>query len=114
MRHGYVLPCVLAPSLIWAATPTEEEAPVYQVIVTAQKRASAGQDVPFSVAAPTEEQIRKSGATNVGELARNGARLPSTELGHGQTQVTMRGSRSRKAGHDHPGGKETTGLYIDE
>ena len=114
MRHGYVLPCVLAPSLIWAATPTEEEAPVYQVIVTAQKRASAVQDVPFSVAAPTEEQIRNSGATNVVELARNVAGLTITDLGPGQSQVAIRGISAGQVVRDQPGVKESVGVYLDE
>ena len=51
-----------APALGFAAS---DENIIEQIIVTAQKRASALQDVPFSVAAASEEQIRDSGSTNI-------------------------------------------------
>ena len=50
--------------------PTDEEINE-EIIVTAQKRATTLQDVPFSVAALTNEDIEQSGATNIVELARN-------------------------------------------
>ena len=44
--------------------PTDEEVSE-EIVVTAQKRATALQDVPFSIAAVTDEDIEQSGATNI-------------------------------------------------
>lgn len=74
-----------------AATPSSEPELIEEVVVTAQKRAAALQDVPFAVAASSEQQIRDSGATNIVDLSRNFAGLTITDLGPGQSQVAMRG-----------------------
>src|SRR5688572_33422902 len=82
---------LVVPALGFAAT---EETIIEQIIVTAQKRASALQDVPFSVGAATEQQIRDSGSTNIVDLARNFAGLTITDLGPGQSQVAIRDRKS--------------------
>jgi iron complex outermembrane recepter protein len=102
------------PSFALAAEAPASQTPVYQVIVTAQKREAAVQDVPFSVAAASEEQIRSSGASNVVELARNIPGLTITDLGPGQSQVAIRGISAGQVIRDQPGVKESVGVYLDE
>src|SRR5690348_17891823 len=101
-----------APALGFAAS---DEAIIEQIVVTAQKRASALQDVPFSVAATSEQQIRDSGSNNISELARNIAGLTITDLGPGQSQVAIRGISAGQVVRDLVGGvKESVGVYLDE
>ncbi len=116
MHLRLMLPCLIlgVPSLSMAAEPGDSEAQVYQVVVTAQKRETALQDVPFSVAAASEDQIRNSGATNVVELARNIPGLAITDLGPGQSQVAIRGISAGQVVRDQPGVKESVGVYLDE
>src|ERR1044071_8140848 len=85
-----------------------------QIIVTAQKRAVALQDVPFSVRAVTEQQIRDSGSSNVVDLARNFAGLTIADLGPGQSQIAIRGISAGQVIRDQPGVKEQVGVYLDE
>jgi len=96
-----------------APPASEAEAPE-QVVVTAEKRASLLQDVPFSVAAPNETQIRNSGADSIVDLARNVAGLSIADLGPGQSQVAIRGISSGQVIRDQPGLKEQVGIYLDE
>jgi iron complex outermembrane receptor protein len=98
-----------------AANPTSESDLIDEVVVTAQKRAAALQDVPFAVAASSERQIRDSGATNIVDLARNFAGLTITDLGPGQSQVAIRGISAGQVVRDLVGGvKESVGVYLDE
>jgi iron complex outermembrane receptor protein len=85
-----------------------------EVVVTAQKRSSNLQDVPFSVAAASEEQLRNAGASNIVDLARNVAGLTIADLGPGQSQVAIRGVSSGQVIRDQPGVKEQVGIYLDE
>ncbi|HET9390370.1 MAG TPA: TonB-dependent receptor plug domain-containing protein, partial [Steroidobacteraceae bacterium] len=85
-----------------------------EVIVTAQKRESNLQDVPFSVSATSEEQIRNSGSENLIDLARNVAGLAIADLGPGQSQMAIRGISSGQVIRDQPGLKEQVGVYLDE
>src|SRR5262245_46126264 len=101
-----------APSLGFAAS---DENIIEQIIVTAQKRASALQDVPFAVSASSEQQIRDSGSNNIAELSRNIASLTITDLGPGQSQVAIRGISAGQVVRDLVGGvKESIGVYLDE
>ena len=56
LAHSVLALGLTAPALGFAAS---DETIIEQIIVTAQKRASALQDVPFSVAATSEQQIRE-------------------------------------------------------
>ena len=85
-----------------------------EIVVTAQKRASSIQDVPFSVQATTEEQMRDAGANNIVDLARNVAGLTIADLGPGQSQIAIRGISSGQVIRDQPGVKEQVGVYLDE
>ena len=71
-KHAFVIVVMLGvPGALSAQTPQQQDRESLQtVIVTAQKRESALQDVPFSIAAFTESQIRNSGASGIPELDR--------------------------------------------
>ena len=97
-----------------APPPAEVTGQPEQVVVTAQKRTSLLQDVPFSVAAPSEEQIRNSGADSIVDLARNVAGLTIADLGPSQSQIAIRGISSGQVIRDQPGVKEQVGVYLDE
>ena len=84
------------------------------IIVTATKRASTVQDVPFSINAQSEEDIQKSGAVTIEDLSRNVAGLTVQNLGPGQSQVAVRGVSAGQIVRDQPGVKEQVGVYLDE
>ncbi len=85
-----------------------------EITVTARKREESVQDVPFSVAAPTEEVLRSRGADNIEGVAANVAGFTVQNLGPGQSQVAMRGVSSGQIVRDQPGVKEQVGIYLDE
>ncbi len=85
-----------------------------EVIVTATKRQQAILDVPFSVAAPTEETLRLRGVQNLEGLAANVGGLTVQNLGPGQSQVAIRGVSAGQIVRDQPGVKEQVGVYLDE
>ena len=85
-----------------------------RIVVTATKRESSLRDVPFSINAQTEEDIRKSGAVTLEDLSRNVAGLAIQNLGPGQSQVAIRGVSSGQIVRDQPGVKEQVGVYLDE
>ncbi|MEI8259801.1 MAG: TonB-dependent receptor plug domain-containing protein, partial [Deltaproteobacteria bacterium] len=103
----------LAASVAQAADSVAAGA-LEDVVVTAQKRAASLQDVPFSVAATTDEQIRSSGAGSIVDLARNVAGLSIADLGPGQSQIAIRGISAGQVIRDQPGVKEQVGVYLDE
>lgn len=119
-KHDVLIISALASALgLSLAAPTTRAAETQEnvldeIIVTAQKRATALQDVPFSVAAANEEQIRNSGSTSIVDLARNFAGLTITDLGPGQSQVAIRGISAGQVVRDQPGVKESVGVYLDE
>lgn len=84
------------------------------IIVTATKRSSTIQDVPFSINAQTQEDIQRSGAVTLEDLSRNVAGLTIQNLGPGQSQVSIRGVSAGQVVRDQPGVKEQVGVYLDE
>ncbi|MFP5330563.1 MAG: TonB-dependent receptor plug domain-containing protein, partial [Alphaproteobacteria bacterium] len=84
------------------------------IIVTATKRASTVQDVPFSVNAQTEEDIQRANAQTLEDISRNVAGLTVQNLGPGQSQVSVRGVSAGHIARDQPGVKEQVGIYLDE
>ncbi|HJS41561.1 MAG TPA: TonB-dependent receptor, partial [Sphingomicrobium sp.] len=92
------------------ATPESEE----EIIVTATKRASRVQDVPFSINAQTQEDIQRANASTVEDISRNVAGLAVQNLGPGQSQVSIRGVSAGQIIRDQPGVKEQVGVYLDE
>ncbi len=85
-----------------------------EIVVTATKRDSTIQDVPFSINAQTAEDIQKSGATTLEDISRNVAGLTVQNLGPGQSQVSVRGVSAGQVVRDQPGVKEQVGVYLDE
>jgi iron complex outermembrane receptor protein len=84
------------------------------VTVTATKRESDPIDVPTSVEAHTEEDLRNRGAEDIEGVAANVASFSVQNLGPGQSQVAMRGVSSGQIARDQPGVKEQVGIYLDE
>jgi outer membrane receptor protein involved in Fe transport len=87
---------------------------VEQIIVTATKREQTLQEVPFSINAQSQEDIKRSGAQTLEELTRNVAGVSIQNLGPGQSQVAIRGVSAGQIVRDQPGVKEQVGIYLDE
>ncbi len=85
-----------------------------EVLVTATKREASVQDLPFSVNAQTNEDIERTNAFTLEDLARNVAGLSIQNLGPGQSQVAIRGVSAGQIVRDQPGVKEQVGVYMDE
>jgi len=85
-----------------------------EIVVTATKRASSIQDVPFSINAQTQADIQRTGAKSLEDLSRNIAGLMIQNLGPGQSQVAIRGVSAGQIVRDQPGVKEQVGVYLDE
>ena len=108
----------------WAQTAEETQAQTTNqaneaeqgdvIIVTATKRASTVQDVPFSINAQTQEDIQKANASTIEDISRNVAGLAVQNLGPGQSQVSVRGVSAGQVVRDQPGVKEQVGVYLDE
>jgi iron complex outermembrane receptor protein len=77
-----------------------------EITVTATKRETTIQDVPFSINAQTQLDIQRSGVTDLEELSRNVAGLTVQNLGPGQSQVAIRGVSAGQIVRDQPGVKE--------
>jgi iron complex outermembrane receptor protein len=84
------------------------------IIVTATKRASTVQDVPFSVNAQTSEDLKRAHAQTIEDISRNVAGLAVQNLGPGQSLVSIRGVSAGQIIRDQPGVKEQVGIYLDE
>src|SRR5579859_6216369 len=65
-----------------------------EMVVTARKTEEKIQDVPISVAAPTESELRDRGAETIEDIAANVAGFTVQNLGPGQSQIAMRGVSS--------------------
>jgi iron complex outermembrane receptor protein len=97
-----------------ANAPEEAQTAGDDIVVTATKRASRVQDVPFSINAQTEEDIQRANANTIEEISRNVAGLAVQNLGPGQSQVSVRGVSAGQIVRDQPGVKEQVGVYMDE
>jgi iron complex outermembrane receptor protein len=96
------------------ASPATTESTEGMIIVTATKRASTVQEVPFSINAQTEEDIQRANAKSLEDISRNVAGLTVQNLGPGQSQVSVRGVSAGQVVRDQPGVKEQVGIYLDE
>jgi iron complex outermembrane receptor protein len=88
--------------------------PLQAITVTATLREQELTDVPFSVAAPTAQDLRERGADNIEAIAANVAGFSVQNLGPGQSQVAIRGASSGQIARDQPGVKEQAGVYLDD
>src|SRR3989454_8898483 len=84
------------------------------VTVTAMLREQRIEEVPFSIAAPTEHALQLRGADNIETIAANVAGFSVQNLGPGQSQVRMRGASAGQIARDQPGVKEQVGAYLDD
>lgn len=98
-----------APNLAFAQTEG-----ITEIIVTATKRSTTIQDVPFSINAQTQKDIERTGSTNLEDISRNVAGMTIQNLGPGQSQVALRGVSAGQIVRDQPGVKEQVGVYLDE
>jgi len=106
---------VIAQATPAAPPPAEKsDSKVEKVVVTATKRKSAIQDVPFSVNAQTQRDIERSGSTTLEDVSRNVAGASIQNLGPGHSQVALRGVSAGQIVRDQPGVKEQVGVYLDE
>jgi len=101
-------------SPLFAQQSAESEIMIEEVTVTARKREETLQDVPFAVAARTEDQIRRSGLTSIEDISKTVASFTVQNLGPGQSVVAIRGASAGKQDRDLPGIKEQVGVYLDE
>jgi outer membrane receptor protein involved in Fe transport len=106
--------CVAASGSTVFAEDGEQGKTIEEIVVTATKRASTIQDVPFSINAQTQDDIQRSGAQSLEDLSRNVAGLSVQNLGPGQSQVSVRGVSAGQIIRDQPGVKEQVGVYLDE
>ncbi len=118
---GTALAAIASPSFaqtvqegVAQAANQPEETQGDEIIVTATKRATTVQDVPFSINAQTQEDIQRANATTIEDLSRNVAGLTVQNLGPGQSQVSVRGVSAGQIVRDQPGVKEQVGVYMDE
>ena len=82
--------------------------------VTARKREESLQEVPFSIVAQNEEELRDRGVDSLEGVAANVGGFTVQNLGPGQSQVAMRGISAGQVVRDQPGVKEQVGVYLDE
>ncbi|HEX3126412.1 MAG TPA: TonB-dependent receptor [Thermoanaerobaculia bacterium] len=98
-----------------ATPPTEPtEKITEEITVTSTLREEKVQDVPFSVAAPSEEDLRKQGVETIEGIAQTTPGFSVQNLGPGQSQVAIRGVSSGQIVRDQPGVKEQVGVYLDD
>ena len=97
-------------------TTAQEEKPkvTEEMVVTARKREETVQEVPMSVAAPSESELRDRGAETLEDVSVNVAGFTVQNAGPGQSQVAMRGVSAGRIIRDQPGVKEQVGMYLDE
>ncbi|HEX4964522.1 MAG TPA: TonB-dependent receptor [Thermoanaerobaculia bacterium] len=117
-------PCSLVPAAAQEpAKPAEKPAEpketpagkvTEEITVTATLREEKVQDVPFSVAAPTEEQLRERGVDSIEGIAQSTPGFTVQNLGPGQSQVAVRGVSAGQIVRDQPGVKEQVGVYLDD
>ncbi len=111
-RALVILPAMLVA--ISVAGSAFAQSIIEEIIVTATKRESTIQDVPFSINAQTQADIQRSGATDLEDISLNVASLTVQNLGPGQSQVAIRGVSAGQIVRDQPGVKEQVGVYFDE
>ncbi|QNQ07937.1 TonB-dependent receptor [Sphingomonas alpina] len=102
---------VILTSPIYAQEAPQDSS---DIIVTATKRSTTIQNVPFSINAQTAEDIERAHANSLEDVSRNVAGLAVQNLGPGQSQVAIRGVSAGQVARDQPGVKEQVGVYLDE
>jgi iron complex outermembrane recepter protein len=120
-RSGFIalgMACALATSLSDAALAqaaaaggdsqsVSSRSGVEEVVVTARKQVERLQDVPMSITALSSEDLEKSGAITLSDIAHEVPGLNVVSAAPGQNQLIIRGISSA-------GGIPTVGFYIDD
>lgn len=115
VKQGAALVGLLFVGVGWSCAFAEAaSSEIVEIVVTATKRASSIQDVPFSLSAQSGEEISRAGASNIEQLSRGFAGFSVQNLGPGQSQVAIRGVSAGQIVRDQPGVKEQVGVYMDE
>lgn len=107
-------PPALAQSAPPGGSPPPQGGFIEEILVTARKREETLQDVPFSINALGQAQLRARGAETLEDVSRNVVGLTIENLGPGQSQVAVRGISAGQIVRDQPGVKEQVGVYLDE
>ncbi|WP_332767863.1 TonB-dependent receptor [Phenylobacterium sp.] len=96
----------------FARADADQGLAIEEVVVTAQKREQAVQDVPLSISVVDEATIRNAGATSLTEIQNMvpGVQLVNTN-GVGTTQAAARGVTTIAASFE---ATPAVGLYVDE
>jgi iron complex outermembrane recepter protein len=110
----HVALCSIILAALAAAPAAEAQPTIEEIVVTATKRETLIEDVPFSINVQSEEQMRRLGVTDLESLSRYIAGLSIQNLGPGQSQVALRGVSAGQIVRDQPGVKEQVGVYMDE
>jgi iron complex outermembrane receptor protein len=122
MSRSLPVALVSATALAGLAAPTAALAQarpsdnlVQELIVTAQKREEAAQDVPIALTALSGEQLERQGVDGFQDLS---TRIPSLRFGSGVTGgenvITLRGigSQNTTSGGDSPVAYNLDGVYL--
>jgi len=102
------------PAMTWAQDQAEneyDELIIEEVIVTAQKREQAAQDIPISLFAVTGDTLEQAGINSLEGIRDIAAGLEIVSVNPGAVQIAMRGVTNLS------GGIESTaavGYYLDE
>ncbi len=105
---SFLLIATATPTMTWAQ---EDELIIEEVIVTAQKREQAAQDIPISLFAVTGDSLEQAGINSLEGIRDIAAGLEIVSVNPGAVQIAMRGVTNLS------GGIESTaavGYYLDE
>lgn len=113
-RHVYSLGVAALsalPALTLAQTAPNSApsvAPLQEIVVTAEKRASTVQDTPISITALSGDQLAEQGISGVLGLVQQVPGLSMRTAGPGQTELELRGLSSSG------GASPTVGFYLND
>jgi iron complex outermembrane recepter protein len=114
-RAGLLSASAIATLLAAAPALAQDASLIEELIVTAQKREEAAQDVPIALTALSGEQLERQGVVGFQDLS---TRVPSLRFGSGVTGgenvITLRGigSQNTTSGGDSPVAYNVDGVYL--
>ncbi|HEU4522671.1 MAG TPA: TonB-dependent receptor [Thermoanaerobaculia bacterium] len=114
LRSSFTAFMLLTVLPVLAQDPPPPPKVTEEMVVTARKQEETVQEVPISVAAPSEAELRDRGAETLEDVAVNVAGFSVQNAGPGQSQIGMRGVSAGRIIRDQPGVKEQVGVYLDE
>jgi iron complex outermembrane receptor protein len=99
---------MLGISRVNAATNTPSDGELQEIVVTAEKRESTVQRIPFSITAISGAQLQQRGLSSLEDLAIQTPGISMKQFAPGETEYEMRGLPS------NGGASATVGLYLNE